>query len=93
VNSELWIGATATRIAVRSVARTARRSSGVVRGDAVLTATSQRSTSYDPTALLGRADAATDLKIAEPDHQFSPMRSFEAQSWTRPCRRRGPCQS
>jgi hypothetical protein len=51
-------------------------------------ATSQRSPSSDPTALLGRGDPATELKIAGPEHQFSPMRSFEAQSWTKPRRRR-----
>ena len=39
----------------------------IVRADVVvLTATSQRSPSSDPTALLGRGDPATELKIAEP---------------------------
>jgi hypothetical protein len=55
--------------------------------------TSQRSPSSNPTALLGRGDPATELKIAEPEHQFSLMRSFEAQSWTKPHRCRGPTEA
>jgi hypothetical protein len=41
-------------------------------------ATSPRSTSSGPTALLGHGDAATALKTAEPEHRFSPTEKREA---------------
>ena len=39
--------------------------------------------SSDPTALLGQSDAATAMKTAELEHQFSLTEKFEAQAWTK----------
>jgi hypothetical protein len=40
-------------------------------------------TSSDPTTLLGQSDAATAMKTAELEHQFSLTEKFEAQAWTK----------
>jgi hypothetical protein len=52
----------------------------------VLMATSPRSTSSGPTALLGH-DASTALKTAEPEHEFSPTEKRGAQLGPNPARR------